>query len=69
MRCLLKLAAPIGRVATGPRYAPPRESLFGVRSLSLVLADFGSLFLLLLFIIISHFLCFVFAAINYSALG
>jgi hypothetical protein len=37
--------------------APPRASFFGVMSLSLVLADFGTLFFFLLFISCSLLLC------------
>jgi hypothetical protein len=51
-----------GKYMGGPVGAilPPRASLFGVRSLSLVLADFGTLvFFVLLFIFILSFLfCF-----------
>ena len=52
-----------GGVGAGPRTGPPsgailppRASFLGVRSLSLVLADFGTLFLFLLFILILSFL-------------
>jgi len=66
--CLLDVAAmggvTYGGVGAGPRLAgapsgailPPRASFLGVRSLSLVLADFGTLFLFLLFILIFSFL-------------
>jgi hypothetical protein len=48
------MGGPVGAIL------PPRASLFGVRSLSLVFADFGTLvFFVLLFIFILSFLfCF-----------
>src|SRR5439155_24512622 len=49
-------APPTPPPAGGPPYlcTPPRASLFGVRSMSLVLPDFGTLlFLFLLFILFS----------------
>jgi hypothetical protein len=55
---------------TGRR--PARASFLGVRSLNLVLADFGTLlfcfFLVVIFYSLSFLFCFL-AAINYSGLG
>jgi hypothetical protein len=54
-----------GRAATAAAgYLPPRASFFGVRSLSFVLADFGTLFLFLLFIFYSLSLVLFFGAIT-----
>jgi hypothetical protein len=51
----------------GAIYPPPRVSFFGVRSLSLVLADFGTLLLFfLLFIFYFPFLVLFFGAITSS---
>jgi len=48
-----------GTGATAAGYLPPRASFFGVRSLSLVLADFGTLlvFVLLFIFILSFLFC------------
>ena len=54
----------VGAGASAARYLPPRASFFGVRSLSFVLADFGTLFLFLLFIFYSLFLVLFFGAIT-----
>jgi hypothetical protein len=56
----------VGAGASAARYLPPRASFFGVRSLSFVLADFGTLFLFLLFIFYSLFLVFFFGCNHLS---
>jgi len=73
--CFFTIEA-LGRAADAPGFTtgswPARASFLGVRSLNLVLADFGTLlfcfFLVVIFYSLSFLFCF-FGAINYSGLG
>jgi hypothetical protein len=65
------VATPDGSASTTGR-RPARASFLGLRSLNLVLADFGTLLFCFFLVVIFYSLSFLFlflAAINYSGLG
>jgi len=76
IRCFFVTIEALGGAADAPGFTtgswPARASFLGVRSLNLVLADFGTLLFCFFWVVIFYSLSFLFClfgAINYSGLG